>query len=355
MRKIVSEFGTTLYLAIKSKQLKSENGIFGEVCKKKGKNLLEETMKKIQNFYEDNSRIQSSISASISVKINGNKQRVQKRLLQCSLSELHCIFKDSYPKMKVSFSKFANLRPKYCTLPGRYAQYMCLYYSPNVKIMVDAIDLEKLTEKGTKKLVDYKDCLAQINCDQPTEACFLNECDKCPNIEEFQEYLQQLLYDSLIYEVKYAVWTSTDRSTILTVQESVEDFVENFCDKLLKLNPHSFITKKQSQFINNRKMNLSSSEVMVDFDFSENFSCVVQDAAQAFHFNNDQCTVFPVFYYYRLDSKIIHKSCIFLSKSKEHGTAAVYTVLQQLIPDIKNNVPSVKKIIYRRSKPTFQK
>lgn len=106
--------------------------------------------------------------------------------------------------------------------------------------------------------------------------------------------------------MKYGVWTSTDRSTLLTVQENVDDFVENFREKLLKLNPHSFITKKQTEFIKSRKLNLSSSEVMVNFDFSENYSYVVQDAAQAFHFNNDQCTEFPVLYYYKQNSEIVH-------------------------------------------------
>jgi len=35
------------------------------------------------------------------------------------------------------------------------------------------------------------------------------------------------------------------------------------------------------------------------FDFSENYSCVCQDASQAFHFNNKQCTMFPIIYYYK--------------------------------------------------------
>jgi len=71
------------------------------------------------------------------------------------------------------------------------------------------------------------------------------------------------------------------------------------------------------------------------FDFSENYSYVVQDASQAFHFNNQQCTIFPVIYYYKENSELKHKSCIFLSDSLKHDTFAVFTIQKQLIPEIK--------------------
>lgn len=80
-------------------------------------------------------------------------------------------------------------------------------------------------------------------------------------------------------------------------------------------------------------------------DFSENYKYVVQDASQAFHFNNDQCTVFPVVYYYKVNQEIKHNSIIFLSDSTRHDTAAVYTIQKMLIPHIKKSL-DVNKIIY---------
>lgn len=192
---------------------------------------------------------------------------------------------------------------------------------------------------------DYKDCL-RITCSRVSDACHLNEYKKYPSIKTFQAYLLKLLTDFSVYEIEYGVWTDTDRSTLLTIRESSSDFVENLGEKLIKLKPHSFIAKKQSEFISNRKSKLSQSEVMVHFDFSENYPYVAQDASQAFHYNNDQSTVFPVIYYYKKNSEIVHRSCIFLSECTKHDTAAVYTVLQQLIPEIKKHVPLVKKVIY---------
>lgn len=211
--------------------------------------------------------------------------------------------------------------------------------------MLDAIDLEKLTTDEQIKLSDYKDGLKQLVCSRQTEKCFLNECGKCPTSETFCEYLRVLLDKSSIKEVEYAVWTETDRATLITIQESADDYIDNLAEKLEILKPHSFIVKKQSKFIKMRKEKLSSGEVMVCFDFSENFAFVAQDAAQAFHYNNDQSTVFPVVYCYKKGSDIVHKSFIFLSESTKHDSTAVHTILNQLIPEISSEVPKIKRIV----------
>lgn len=82
------------------------------------------------------------------------------------------------------------------------------------------------------------------------------------------------------------------------------------------------------------------------FDFAENYAYAVQDASQGFHFNNDQATVFPVMYYYREGEEVKHQSSIFISDSRKHDTASVYTVQTQLIPMIKKKIPRLKKIFY---------
>jgi len=81
-------------------------------------------------------------------------------------------------------------------------------------------------------------------------------------------------------------------------------------------------------------------------DFAENYAYVVQDAAQAFHYNNDQCTVFTVLFYYRSGKKMEHYSIILLSDCTTHDAAAMYMMQQMVIPEIKKVRPKVNKIIY---------
>ena len=82
------------------------------------------------------------------------------------------------------------------------------------------------------------------------------------------------------------------------------------------------------------------------FDFSENYAYVCQDASQAFHFNNDQCTVLPVIFYYKENNELRHKANVFLTDSLKHDTSAVFAVQTLLIPEIKKYVKNITKIIY---------
>ena len=90
--------------------------------------------------------------------------------------------------------------------------------------------------------------------------------------------------------------------------------------------------KKADLFYEENKKNLKNGEILAVLDFSENYKFVVQNASQAFHFNNDQCTIFPIVYYYKEESEIKHKSLIFLSDCTKHDTAAVFTIQKQLVP-----------------------
>jgi len=130
----------------------------------------------------------------------------------------------------------------------------------------------------------------------------------------------------LISHALYSTWAETDRSTLLTRVEKVDDFITELRSKLETLKSHSFIAKQQSFFITDKKQNLRDDEVIIMFDFSENYSYVCQEASQAFYFNNNQRTVFPTIYYYKENGELKHKSYVYLTDSLKHDTAAVYSV-----------------------------
>ena len=56
------------------------------------------------------------VKDTCSVKVDGARMKVYKRLLLMDLKELHTLFKKSYPGDPVSFSAFAKLRPQHCIL-----------------------------------------------------------------------------------------------------------------------------------------------------------------------------------------------------------------------------------------------
>lgn len=284
----------------------------------------------------------------ISVEVDGMKIKIQKRLLLLNLNELYVSFKESYPDEKIGFSTFAKLHPKHCVLAGAngiHSVCVCIIHQ-NCKLMLDAINIAQLAQGSKKVIFGYKECLEEMMCNKRKPQCHLDQCKDCPGIETFSSTLLGLLEKENYNDVEYNLWMATDRCRLELIRQNNADFVNTLCDKLRTLKPHSFIAKEQTNFIADKKKNLKVREALVMFDFSENYAFTAQDAAQAFHFNNDQCTVFPVIYYYRINSDIIHKSCVFLSDSLNHDTAAVYTIQNLLIPEIRKDVRKLKKIFY---------
>ena len=66
------------------------------------------------------------------------KTKHQKRLLLLNIKELFLEFKKEYPTVKIEFSKFCELRPKWMNTvnhSGMHSVCVCLYHQ-NVKLLV---------------------------------------------------------------------------------------------------------------------------------------------------------------------------------------------------------------------------
>ena len=77
-------------------------------------------------FYQNDGYSQQLPGKKDCVSI-GKNVHVSKRLILCNLKELYTAFKDKHPDLKISFSKFASLRPKWCItveLKGAYSVCM---------------------------------------------------------------------------------------------------------------------------------------------------------------------------------------------------------------------------------------
>ncbi|XP_044585216.1 uncharacterized protein LOC123265492 [Cotesia glomerata] len=266
------------------------------------------------NESEENSKQLAGMKDFKSVKdCDGNRTRVQKKLILCNLKELYQSFKAQYNSVAIGFSKFASLRPTYCILAGSSGTHVvcvCTIHQ-NVKLMLEGCNFPKFA-KNTDWVVEsqpiYKNLLNKLVCNNPKESCFSRMCNSCPNNEEIADYFRVSFNESDVNEIQYKMWTSTDRCTIVNVTSDSEDFIDTLVTQLDKLLKHDFIAKTQSRFFSDTKLNLKSGEFTVVFDFAENYAFVVQEAAQGFHWNNGQATIFPMVIYYNENDTIKHLS-----------------------------------------------
>ena len=222
-----------------------------------------------------------------------------------------------------------------------------------MKLMIVGVKLGILTADEAIPLTGYQDCLNRILCKPQTPECFLGSCDDCRSLENFKEMLYEVLNDSMIDDIQYNQWISTDRTNLETIIQTADEFVETFCDKLDVLRSHEFIAKQQSAYCRERKECLAEGEFLVIGDFAENYSFVLQDEAQGFHWNNAQATLHPFVCYYKENDELKHISFVIISDCLIHDAVAIHLFQKHLIIFLTNRF-NIKRIIYFSDGPSSQ-
>ena len=296
------------------------------------------TITLVKAFYEDDefSRMMPGRKDYVSV---GKNIHMQKRLLLCNLSELYSAFKEKNPGIKVGFSKFCSLRPKWCILtdaPGTHSVCVCSHHQ-NAVLLVSAVDWD----------FTYKDLMKVLVCDTTRLECMVHRCDKCPGKAALTELLSEQLSTEEEDSITFQQWQSTDRPTLVAHTASVQEYIAYVVQAIDQLTGHSFIAKCQSTYLKDSKENLNSTTCIILMDFAENYKYVIQDEIQSFHWNNQQCTLHPVVIYYRgptNDIKVL--SLCIISDDNDHDTCFVHEV-QRLVTDyLKASLPHIRSIKY---------
>ena len=94
------------------------------------------------------------------------------------------------------------------------------------------------------------------------------------------------------------------------------------------------------------KDNLKEEQVIIQMDFSENYSYVLQDEIQSYHWENLQCTLHPIVSYMKINGELVSNCACILSDHKSHSTAAVHCFLDVYIPYLQTVCPSVEIVYY---------
>lgn len=337
IKKVSETLHVTNYVARTARKLTLEKGILTMPNPKLGKALPDVTVQLVKTFYEDDehSRIMPGKKDYVSIKKNVH---MQKRLLLCNLKELFVAFKTKNPEIKIGFSRFCTLRPKWCITvgaSGTHSVCVCAIHQ-NLKLLLHPLG------------VTYKELLPYIVCDITNKECMMRKCEKCP---ETMNALVDKLYDILGEfedddEIEFDQWTTTDRSNLTHNKEPVFEYIELVCRKLEKLAPHSYLAKSQALYLRSRKEDMNEVTALFLGDFSENYKFVVQDEVQSFHWTNLQCTLHPVIIYFKKEGILKHKSYCIISDDMIHDVNMVYKIIEVVCNDIKTILPQIINIEY---------
>ena len=124
----------------------------------------------------------------------------------------------------------------------------------NMKLMIVGIQLGTLTNVEKHHLIDYHQCIDAVTCNEASSSCYLDDCSSCSNLmDDFILYLTKIFDKNSIDDLIYKQWLSTDRTTLQTVLQNLEEFTECFYAGLQTLKKHDFIAKGQSKFCSEKK------------------------------------------------------------------------------------------------------
>ena len=291
------------------------------------------------NFNKGSVNSSRFIGESDSIRLNsfGSKAKFGDDPL-CNLKELHSAFKEKHPAVKIGFSKFCSLRPKWCLIAGSSGTHsvcVCTQHQ-NTVLLLDAI----------KWNITYKDLIEKVVCDSTNRECMIHRCSICPGSDALKMFLaeefKELDPDVDLY---FHQWqTTTDRAALVTQTASLDEYTALVIAAINSLTTHSYITKCQARYLKHKKENLAMNEAIVLGDFAENYQFIMQDEIQSYHWSN---TLHPiVIYLLDREGHLKHDSLCFISDDNLHDTNFVYQVQAILVRYLKEKYSNITKLHY---------
>lgn len=160
--------------------------------------------------------------------------------------------------------------------------------------------------------------------------CIQRECVDC-GTDGVVSFFTPLMRETSNQKIKYIKWERMTKekngkqvTQIMpkTYEKSVTEVVLDLAKELDKLAAHLFVAAwQQNQFLQLLK-SVPSHWVILNMDFSENYSCVNQNEVQSAHWGHNNITIHPAVSYYRCPNEncndTIQESLIFVSDDLVH-------------------------------------
>ena len=293
--------------------------------------------RKVASFFEEDDN-SICLPGKADTKTVG-REKLQKRVLNDYLHNLHQKYLAQNPEETISLSVFCRLRPKHILLASFGSRKTCLCQKHENMCL-------KL--KALKALCVTTTTNADAFVRENTTASVIEKLEKLPH-----------------EQICFAEWKRVDvsakgrtfkRMKIVQCEESRYQFIEKFQTELNSFREHVQRVAIQYAEIRRLKQVIPSKHAICQMDFAENYTCANADEVQSAYFDKGMVTLHPVVLYFRCtdDAELTHKSFVFVSDETAHNAATVYAFLQELIPKIKDQVPGVEVIHYITDSPTSQ-
>ncbi|XP_063237276.1 uncharacterized protein LOC134539299 [Bacillus rossius redtenbacheri] len=294
--------------------------------------------------------------------VTRNKCKKQRRLLSNSLLELYKQFLSENAHLQLSYSSFCKLRPFWILPPNVKDRNTCLCsIHENISLLTSKLSQQSIIMERTPD-----DICRSLCCENVNEKCLMRLCNLCKDktitpIGTFDGD-EPMVYEEWVTK-KVNVIIKGQKKKCQRVQK--EEVKSSKINGFLKLESHidKFMVhvcnvKHQQATIAAIKRNLTSEDVLIHIDFSENYTCKYSSEIQSVHFGGSkpQITLHTVVVYYNCPESSLMKSKCYctLFRSLRHDPSAICAHLEPIIEQVKVIVPSVKNVHILSDAPATQ-
>lgn len=308
---------------------------------------------------DENSRLCPGKRDTITYK----KNKMQKRYLNDTLSHIYAKFKIEYPNLNLSYSTFCKMRPFWIVQPVIKARDTCLCLQhTNMSLLISKLNYLKIIDEKTPEILVKSYC---CNGGYTMERCLERKCSDC----KYKE-IRTSDYDAN-EDTYYEKWVTKKETFMIKgkekqCQRTVKERIICKKEELVVLLKNTFDTfllhirniKHQYRVIDEVKKKLSTDEILIHCDFSENYACKYNEEVQSAHFgaSKPQVTLHTVVIYYKNaeNASVVPLSICTLSDSLRHDPSAICAHLKLAINEIKKYVPFVDTVHFLSDGPSTQ-
>lgn len=232
----------------------------------------------------------------------------------------------------------------------------------NIRLLVSKLKQKNMITEKTPS-----DIIKQMCCEnvEGKENCLERQCKNCK-----EKTVKFLDYDK-VEAVSYSKWILKTENILVkrkpkkvkknvkeVISVTADDLAKELVNQLPKFMPHTCNIIHQHKALKELKQNLSSHDVVLHMDFSENYACKFSSEIQAFHFggSQEQVCIHTVMLYYKppeAEETQALGMCT-LSDSLNHDSSAIIAHLNPIFKRVEELVPQVKSIHFISDGPTTQ-
>nr|CAI5859503.1 unnamed protein product [Callosobruchus analis] len=270
-------------------------------------------------------------------RVTFRKRKMQKRYLNDSLKNMYGKFRSAHPDIKISYSAFCRMRPFWVLQPKISGKETCLcILHTNMQLIVSKLYYLKIIKEKT--LEDLKE---------------INILDHDGDEKTFYE---KWVRRKQVLEIKREekICQRTLKEKICKKSDIVDTLKQGFHGFLLHLRN----IVHQYRIIDDMKKNVSTEEILMHPDFSENYSCKYNEEVQSAPYGSTkpQITLHTVVIYYKNPdtAKIEPLSICTLSDSLRHDPPSICAHLQLAIKEIQKIIGTIKTVHFLSDGPSTQ-